>query len=83
MTLNVELVSVPDRETLVAEIWCEGKMFAEVRREGGDLTVVEFYPNPDQKSWTFALEEITKALSKSQQRLLGVGKNELDPKPGS
>ena len=30
---NIELSSVPDRENLVAEIWYENKMVAEVNKE--------------------------------------------------
>ena len=38
---NIELSSVPDRENLVAEIWYENKMVAEVNKET-EKFVIEF-----------------------------------------
>ena len=38
---NIELSSVPDRENLVAEIWYEKKMVAEVNKETEKI-VIEF-----------------------------------------
>ena len=39
---KIELSSVPDRENLVAEIWYEKKMVAEVNKET-EKFVIEFY----------------------------------------
>lgn len=38
---NIELSSVPDRDNLVAEIWYENKMVAEVNKET-EKFVIEF-----------------------------------------
>ena len=49
----IELSSVPDRENLVAEIWYEKKMVAEVNKET-EKFVIEFYL--DEKK-SFMLDE--------------------------
>lgn len=40
---EVIIASVPDRENVVAEIWYEQKMLAEVSNEDGNVEV-ELYP---------------------------------------
>ena len=46
---NIELSSVPDRENLVAEIWYENKMVAEVNKET-EKFVIEFCLDPQFRS---------------------------------
>lgn len=40
---SIEITSVPDRESLVAEIWYKMNLVAEVNQENDKLEI-EFYP---------------------------------------
>ena len=63
---NVELSSVPDRENLVAEIWYEKKMVAEVNNETENF-VIEFCL-VEKKS--FMLDEFLEVLENAKRRIL-------------
>ena len=63
---NVELSSVPDRENLVAEIWYENKMVAEVNKET-EKFVIEFCL--DEKI-SFMLDEFLEVLENAKRRIL-------------
>ena len=63
---NTELSSVPDRENLVAEIWYEKKMVAEVSKET-EKFVIEFYL--DGKI-SFMLDEFFEVLENAKRRIL-------------
>ena len=59
---NIELSSVPDRENLVAEIWYENKMVAEVNKET-EKFVIEFCL--DEKI-SFMLDEFLEVLENAK-----------------
>jgi hypothetical protein len=61
----VEITSVPDRENLVAEIWHQEYLIAEVSREKEDLKI-EFYTIHGQK---LPLDEFLEALILAKNRL--------------
>nr|WP_311462243.1 hypothetical protein [uncultured Prevotella sp.] len=63
---NIELSSVPDRENLVAEIWYENKMVAEVNKET-EKFVIEFCL--DEKT-SFMLDEFLEVLENAKRRIL-------------
>ena len=63
---NIELSSVPDRENLVAEIWYENKMVAEVNKET-EKFVIEFCL--DEKI-SFMLDEFLDVLENAKRRIL-------------
>ena len=63
---NIELSSVPDRENLVAEIWYEKKMVAEVNKET-EKFVIEFCL--DEKI-SFMLDEFLDVLENAKRRIL-------------
>ena len=63
---NIELSSVPDRENLVAEIWYENKMVAEVNKET-EKFVIEFCL--DEKI-SFMLDEFLEVLENAKLRIL-------------
>ena len=63
---NIELSSVPDRENLVAEIWYENKMVAEVNKET-EKFVIEFCL--DEKI-SFMLDEFLEVLENAKRRIL-------------
>ncbi|MEZ7695603.1 hypothetical protein AXF23_14070 [Prevotella sp. oral taxon 313] len=63
---NIELSSVPDRDNLVAEIWYENKMVAEVNKET-EKFVIEFCL--DEKK-SFMLDEFLEVLENAKRRIL-------------
>ena len=63
---KIELSSVPDRENLVAEIWYEKKMVAEVNKET-EKFVIEFCL--DEKI-SFMLDEFLEVLENAKRRIL-------------
>ena len=63
---NIELSSVPDRENLVAEIWYEKKMIAEVNKET-EKFVIEFCL--DEKI-SFMLDAVLEVLENATRRIL-------------
>lgn len=72
MILSVEVVSASDREELVAEIWCDDAMVAELRRVDPASLVIEIYPNPSRASWEFPLEDWVSVLDHARVRLTGM-----------
>ena len=44
MSFTVEIASVSDRDDLVAEIWLDGSMVAELHRNDGKFKI-DIYPN--------------------------------------
>ena len=69
MTLQVQIADVPDRDTLVAEIWDDNDMLAEVRPGTNGRYIVELYPNPKQSRWMFDLHDLRQAFSEAEDRL--------------
>lgn len=63
---NIELSSVPDRENLVAEIWYENKMIAEVSKES-EKPVIEFY---FVGKVSFVLDEFFEVLENAKRRII-------------
>jgi hypothetical protein len=71
MTTKIEIViaSLPDRDNLVAELWCENKQLGELSQEHENL-ILELYPNSSQNSWIFRLDEILEVLEQAKYKLL-------------
>ncbi len=69
MKFTVEVASSPDRDELVAEIWWNDQMVAEVRRGADGVRFVDLYPPPSKVPWSFDLEEWILALKEAEERL--------------
>lgn len=69
MSFTVEIASVPDRDDLVAEIWQQDEMVAEIQRAPDGRFLLELYPCRNQKPWSFDLQDWMTALSEAQTRL--------------
>ena len=53
----VKVASVPDRDEPAAEIWWNDEMVAEIRRGNDGACLLDIYPSPSGKRWSFGLEE--------------------------
>ena len=69
MKYTVEITSVPDRKKLVAEIWNNDQMIAEVNQENGELNV-EFYFQINEESIALNYYALIDALEIAKKRLL-------------
>ncbi len=69
MSLTIEIASVPDRDDVVAEIWQDNNMVAEMRRAIDGRFTLEIYANQGHNSWVFDLQEWLAALAEARKRL--------------
>jgi hypothetical protein len=64
------LISSPyDREYLVAEIWYNNDLVAEINQEKGSFEI-EFYFG-DNKTLSFSLNEFQEVIEKAKKHLIG------------
>ena len=68
MSFTVEIASVSDRDDLVAEIWLDGAMVAELHRDDGKFKI-DIYPNESGQPWCFELSDWLAVLSEAQRKL--------------
>lgn len=64
--IRIEIASVPDRENLVAEIWFNESLIAEINQEQNDLKI-EFYASKNQ---SLPFDELLEALIKAKDKLI-------------
>jgi hypothetical protein len=57
MSLMVQLANVPDRDELVAEIWGNNQMVAEIRRGSDGERYIDLYPSPSRIPRSFPVKE--------------------------
>lgn len=69
MSFIVEVASSPDRDELVAEIWWNDQMVAEVRCAGDGRQFVDLYPSPSGTPWSFVVDEWLDAVKEAKYRL--------------
>jgi hypothetical protein len=69
MSFVIEVASSPDRDTLVAEIWWNDQMVAEVRQTGDGHEVIDLYPCPSGMPWSFGVGEWLEAVKVATSRL--------------
>lgn len=69
MSFVIEIASTPDRDQLVAEIWWNDQMVAELRRGADCATYLDIYPAPSNKPWSFRLEDWLRIIEEATSRL--------------
>lgn len=67
-SFSINLASLPDRDSVVAEVWRGKHLLAELRREAGALRL-QLYSGPNGAPWDVLHEELVQALIHAQQRL--------------
>ena len=68
MPLTIKIASVPDRESLVAEIWDGPAQIAELNWESGDLHL-EVYARPPASRLSVPFDEFVAVLEKARAQL--------------
>jgi len=69
---RITVVSLPDRENLVAEVFYDNEQWVEISQETDDL-MIRFYEPPQGDHWIFSYREATAALETAKNKLLNVG----------
>lgn len=69
MSFVIEVVSSPDRDRLVVEIWWNSEMVGEIRCEGDKRHLIELYPNVSGTPWCFSVDELLNAIMQGKRRL--------------
>ena len=66
-TFKIEITSVPDRNKLVAEIWLDDSLIAEINQEKGEFEI-ELYSVQNK---VFKFDEFLAALEAGKKKLRG------------
>ncbi len=66
--IKIELASVPDREGLVAELWLDQSMLAELRKESGRIWL-QLYAKDDGKPWDIEAQGLIDAVNNATMQL--------------
>ena len=69
MSFTIEVVSVPDREEVVVEIWHIDAMVAELRREDRGVLQIDIYSQHSGSPWSFELKDWLAVLAQAQKEL--------------
>lgn len=67
--LTLNMASVPDKESVVSEIWFGDDQVAELSNESSCKLVIEIYPPPEGGVWTFDLEDFHSILVRARDNL--------------
>jgi len=70
-SIKINIASVPDRESLVAELFVKHEMWAEINQENGQ-PVLEVYPRGNGQPWILPLEDVLQALTTAKKKLVDV-----------
>ena len=66
--IMITLASVPDRDSLVAELWCGDTQLAELFQDG-EKFLLEFYAPPHGTLLQLPYDDVLQALILAKQRL--------------
>jgi hypothetical protein len=69
MAFVVDIASSPDRDEVVAEIWWNDQMVAEIRQGADGNRYLDVYPSPSRTPWSFRLADWLDALKEAESRL--------------
>jgi hypothetical protein len=69
MSFTVELASTPDRESVVAEIWCDDVMVAELHRSKSGELQLDIYAEKSSTPLSLDLKSWLAAVAEAQRRL--------------
>lgn len=66
---EIIIVTLPDRERPVAEIYYDNMHWVEISEET-DEPVIQFYRHPSMPYWEFDLDEALEVLARAKAKLL-------------
>lgn len=68
-SLTLQIVSLPDRENTVSEIWFGNDQVAEVSNEGNGTAFIEIFPAQAGGVWSFNLSDFQAILAEAKGNL--------------
>lgn len=69
---EITIASLPDRESLVAEIFYDDVQWVEISQEKEEI-VIQFYSHPQKKFWEFPLDMALQALEEAKKKFIDMG----------
>ncbi len=69
MSFSIEIVSVPDRGEVVAEVWWEDAMVAEIHHATSGEICLDIYSNKSNFPWSFDLQSWLDVLMEAKKKL--------------
>lgn len=72
MKLSITIASVPDREEVVAELWCGHQQWGEISQETETLKLELYSKRKNNGVWEFDFEEALNLMNTAKRRLLGL-----------
>ena len=66
--IEVDILDVPDKEHLVAWLFCNCTQWAEISQEKGYFEIM-VYSRPDNMPWTFQFDTVITALTNAINQL--------------
>ena len=72
-SFEIDILDIPTRENLIAEIYYCNRMWVEISQETEDL-LIQFYTYPNQEYWEFPFDLMMQILEKAKEGLLKIGK---------
>ena len=69
--MKIKIASLPDRENLVASLWYNNVLWSEISQEESE-PILEIYPDPTGKPWTFPFEEAFACLQQAKHKLINL-----------
>ncbi len=66
---EIALLRLPEGENLVAEIYYDGNLFAQIEDKNGRMSV-HFYTHPDNRDWEVPYEELLQIIETAHSKLL-------------
>lgn len=67
---RIVIVSLPDRDHCVCEIFYKHIEWAEISQEGSEI-MIQFYPHPSLDYWEFPLDVALEIVQKAKKKFLG------------
>ena len=67
---EILIVTLPNRERPVAEMYYNNMYWVQISQEIDDL-LIQFYAHPNKKCWEFQIDEALEVIEKAKKKLIG------------
>lgn len=66
----IDIASVPDRDSVVAEIWIGNEMMAEISQVKNESSTIEIYPKVNGSFWSVNTDDFIQTINLAKEKLL-------------
>ena len=67
--LTAQIASLPDRENVVYEIYCDSNQVAEISNEPGIGLRIDIFNCPDEGGWSFNFKEFQSFVEQAERNI--------------